>query len=97
MVELNGVKIYTAAEVVELVGICDRVIKAEIEKGNLKATKRAGRFWISETALFEYLTADQKRTAKRSKKAKAADPADDQTEEEGGASEPDEQEEGGDE
>lgn len=96
MVELNGVKIYTAAEVVELVGICDRVIKSEIEKGNLKATKRAGRFWISETALFEYLTADQRRT-KRGKKAKAADPADDQTEQEGGASEPDEQEEGGDE
>lgn len=84
MVELNGVKIYTAAEVVELVGICDRVIKSEIEKGNLKATKRAGRFWISETALFEYLTADQRRT-KRGKKAKAADPADDQTEQEGGA------------
>ena len=79
MVELNGVKIYTAAEVVELVGICDRVIKSEIEKGNLKATKRAGRFWISETALFEYLTADQKKTAKRSnKRTKNDDPAEEQ-------------------
>lgn len=74
MVIISGAKIYNLQEVVSLIGICDRVLKEDIEKGNLRAAKRGGRFWISEEAIFEYLTKPTKPTKyKRRRKAEGSE------------------------
>lgn len=55
MEKINGIKLFTVAEITDKLPLTDRTIRTYIKDGKIKITKMGRKVYISEHALNEYL------------------------------------------
>lgn len=55
MIEINGIKLYTMAEVATLMGTTRYTVSKYMKGGGLRSARIGGRYYISEEALKDYL------------------------------------------
>lgn len=55
MIEINGERAYTTTEIAEILKVQQQSVRKNIERGRLKAIRPGVQYYITETALMDFL------------------------------------------